>query len=76
MDIIYTDREQCEDFSVKYFGAAKLTIAADTLLRSKGSGYDEQHTTFLRSLGGRTLVLSRTEKDPIGPGWWSVKEVL
>jgi hypothetical protein len=59
---------------VKYFGAATLTIAADTLLRSKD--YDAVHTSFLRTLGQRTLVLSRTEKDPIGPGWWSVKEVL
>jgi hypothetical protein len=74
MTTIYTDRDQCQDFNVEYFGADTLTIAADTLLRSKD--YDEKHTTFLRSLGERTLVLSRTDKDPIGPGWWMVREVL
>jgi hypothetical protein len=74
MDTIYTDRGQCEDFSVKYFGSGTLVVAADTLLRSKD--YDAAHTSFLRSLGQRTLVLSRTEQDPIGPGWWMVQEVL
>lgn len=76
MDTIYTDHEQCSTFGVEYFGPATLTIAADTLLASKGNGYDEQHTSFLRSLGERTLVLSRTAFDPIGPGWWIVKGVL
>ncbi len=74
MDTIYTDHDQCSTFGVEYFGPATLTIAADTLLRSKD--YDEQHTTFLRGLGERTLVLSRTAFDPIGPGWWIVKGVL
>lgn len=76
MDTLYTDRQQCADFAVAYFGPATLTIAADTLLRSKGNGYDEQHTTFLRNLGESTLVLARTDADPLGPGWWRVKEVL
>ena len=68
MDTIYTDRHQCAAFGVEYFGPATLTIAADALLRSKGNGYDEQHTTFLRGLGGSTLLLVRTDTDSIGPG--------
>ena len=75
MDTIYTDRDQCADFGVEYFGPATLTIAADALLRSKGNGYDEQHTTFLRGLGESTLVLVRADTDSIGPGWWRVQGV-
>jgi len=76
MDTIYTDHDQCVAFGVKYFGPATLTVAADALLRSKGNGYDEQHTTFLRGLGESTLSLVRMSNDPIGPGWWRVVGVL
>ena len=78
MDAIYTDRSQCDYFGAPYFGGGELVVAADTLLASKGpsGGYDAEHTAFLSSFGGKTLVLIRTETDTIGPGWWRVKEVL
>lgn len=76
MEAIYTDREQCQRFDIPYFDSGELVIAADTLLQSKGGdGYGSEHTEFLSKFGSDTLVLSRTDSDPIGPGWWRV-EVL
>lgn len=78
MDAIYTDQHQCEHFGAPYFETGELVVAADTLLSSKvpRGGYDEQHTAFLSSFGGKTLVLARTSEDKIGPGWWRLKKVI
>ena len=47
---VYTDRDQCEEFGVPYFGEAELTVEADRLLQSKGGGgYDREHRKFLGS---------------------------
>ena len=75
MEAIYTNREQCERFDAPYFDSGELVVAADTLLQSKVGGYDSEHTEFLSKFGSDTLVLSRTDSDSIGPGWWRV-EVL
>ena len=75
MDALYTDRWQCQDFEVEYFGSDSLTIRADVLLKSKRGGYDSKHRAFLEPLGQAQLVLFRTDEDTIGPGWWRVRVV-
>jgi len=74
MDTIYLDPKQCDRFDVAYYKPAKLVIAADTLLQSKGGdGYDSEHAAFLKPLGGKTLVLNSTGN---GPGWFAVTKIL
>ena len=75
MEAIYTNNEQCAEFGVPYFGAGRLIVAADALLRSKAGGYDSTHTEYLQLFGGQTLDLIRTEEDTIGPGWWRLASV-
>ena len=70
---VYTDQSQCERFDVPYFDkAAKLVIAASTLLDSKD--YDMGHRKYLTQFGSRTIVMERTADQ--GPGWWRVTEVI
>ena len=70
---VYTDREQCEQFKVPYFGEAELTVRADRLLRSKGGdGYDREHQKFLGSFGSKVICLVKIPS--LGPGWWTVTD--
>jgi len=69
---IYLDRDQCEHFGVEYVPKdTTIDIAADTVLRSKASGYDEHHRAILKPLGERTLQLRGT-----GHGWFEITAVL
>jgi hypothetical protein len=75
---IYISIEQSNKFGSAeslYWGDGDLTIAADTLLASRGaSGYDSRHTDYLSPLGSRTICLSRSAQD--GPGWFLVESVI
>ena len=66
LNIIYLDRDQCDDFEVNYFEAGALRIPADALLRSKD--YDRKHVNLLSPLGSDIIHLIRDEGD--APGWY------
>ena len=70
---IYLDRDQCARFSVPYHpnDGVRLDVGADTLLSSKGLGYDPENTAFLTALGSKTLCLVGR-----GRGWFNVEQVL
>lgn len=69
---IYLDFDQCEHFQVEYRAAGtKVLIAADTVLRSKAQGYDEEHRALLEPLGQRTLCLEGT-----GNGWFKIAGIV
>lgn len=74
--LIYTDKDQCELFSVLYYQPNEVLIcSAEALLRSKkGDGYDEKHRKYLESFNTKTLVLERTEK--CKPGEWEIIKTL
>ena len=71
---VYLDRDQCAKFNVPYFDAGKLAIAADTLRKSKASGYDSAADAELATHEQDTLVLERTGED--APGWFTVTKVI
>ena len=68
LNIIYLDRDQCDDFNVNYFGGSVIRIPADALLRSKRNGYDRKHVDLLSPLGSEIIHLIRDEGD--APGWY------
>jgi len=70
MKLVYLDQEQCEQFGVPYmFADGETVIRAQTLLASKGNGYDQAHVTFLQSFGNGMIRLTRTDKVQ-APGWF------
>ena len=70
MKQIYLDRDQCSQFEIGYFEKDAVSLRADTILASKFSGYDNEHTNFLQEFRSRTLMLSRFRDD--SPGWYRV----
>ena len=66
LNIIYLDRDQCDDFEVNYFEASEISIPADVLLRSKD--YDRHHVDLLSPLGSVYIHIIRDEGD--APGWY------
>jgi hypothetical protein len=70
MEKIYLDREQCERFSLEYFGDDQASLRADEILSSKLQGYDREHTEFLQGFGSEIVSITRVELD--APGWYSV----
>ena len=69
---VYLDRDQARMFGANYTRVGeKLAVAADTLLRSKDEGYDEEHVRLLKPLGGKTLVLVGR-----GSGWFTITQVV
>tara|TARA_Y100001963_G_C6434405_1_gene288533 strand:+ start:80 stop:304 length:225 start_codon:yes stop_codon:yes gene_type:complete len=71
---VYLDRDQCTEFGLSYMGPDKTSIRADVLLRSKVSGYDQEHRDFLEPLGSRELLLHRHEDGR--PGWFEVAGIV
>lgn len=70
MEYVYLNQDQCKLFETSYFGEANLFVAATALMNSCKNGYDDEHTDFLKSLGGKILSLSREVSD--NPGWFRV----
>ena len=74
MKKVYLDRHQCERFDVPYmFSDGELVIHANTLLESKWSGYDQEHTDYLQGLGHGYVHLVRNDNDD-SPGWFRVTD--
>jgi len=71
MKQIYFDRQQCDDFGISYYEGGKISLPADVILRSKGSGYDRKHRNFLEPIGRGLVHLSKTSDD--APGWYTVE---
>ena len=67
---VYIDREQSSKFSVGYHGPGVLTVRADTLIASKGCGYDDNHMKILQPLRAQYITLKRDNDD--APGWWHI----
>lgn len=74
MTSLYLDQSQCHQFGVPYFEAGTLSVAADTLLKSKRMGYDSEHVAFLKEADEDTLCLVRAEADD--PGWYKVTRTI
>jgi|TARA_R110002020_G_scaffold67820_5_gene177921 hypothetical protein len=77
-DIIYLDRQQCEDFNIEYFKSCSTALPADLILRSKTQGYDSKHINILKPLGREVIKLERSGKDASSdwdsPGWYRIIE--
>ena len=74
MKKVYLDRQQCERFDVPYMSNdGELVIHACTLLESKWSGYDKEHTDYLQGLGHVYIRLVRNDNDD-SPGWFRVTD--
>ena len=72
MEKIYLDRQQCERFEVPYTSSdAELIVHASTLLESKWSGYDSEHTEYLQGFGDVYVHLVRNDIED-SPGWFRV----
>ena len=69
MKQIYLDREQCNDFGISYYEKGAISLPADVILRSKGTGYDRAHQDFLKPLGRSVVRLWKLEAD--APGWYN-----